>query len=416
MARTEVSNKKIGKVITLAIIPLLFWRFYWYVGFDQDKTALFSFLIAVILVVYLGVIWVKGRLNTYLYKSRYSKLILFFLMNVFLSFFTALIYWGQGMVLTFRAGYISFVIIFFFVLYSVRLSYNEAVKFILIFSGIYLVLWLYGLSQYPQVVFGNLEELNNTRGLARISHLQSLDMVYLSYFLSLVNVTLKTTKNKVIWLVLLIVSFLLIIGTLTRMAILSIILVSSFYLFRRRKRYFIVFTVIFIVAFGYIINTEIVSSLMDLSQEEFSSGSESALRVVEYTMFPKLYPFRLGTFLFGNGYPHVLSSYGMYEESLKSTYAFNRSDAGYVGMYVTYGVFCIILFTVLLIRVLKQKVSPKAMPFKLFVIFLYMINITAWEFFRLGIGFMLALYILNKDYNNTIETTTTVSPNSIPII
>lgn len=400
MSGSDTRSSQLIKLLILITVPIIMWRFYWYVGFDQKATSLMSFILSAFLVVYLFVIWVNGNLRYYSEGSLYSRLVLLILFNVFLSMINAYAYWGQGIVLTFRAGYIFFIIIYFFLLYSTDVSYDDIVRLVLFFSFVYLLLWLYAVSQSPQVVFGNYDEVSDDRGFARIINLSSVDLVYLAYFISLVKVSSGNSENKLVWIGVLVVSLLLIIGTLTRTVIVATILVSGIYLLRRRPGYLIIVVIVTIVASGYLVYNEVASSLFDLTYETFEFGPESALRIVEYTQFADFYPFNIGTFLFGNGSPHVESDYGAFEEFLKSDYFFNRSDAGPVGMYVSFGIVSIVLFTIVLIRVIKQKVSDDAMPFKLFVIFLFIINLTSWKFFKFGISFMICLYILDLDHKS----------------
>lgn len=399
----RMSNTNFFRAFVLIVVPIIFWRFYWYVGFNHNRTALYSFLLAAVLVLFFFVISVNGKLRRINKSSYYSKYILFFIPIIFVSILNAGLYWGQSVVLTFRAGCFAFIVLYFYLLYTYKLSYEKGLHLILFFSVIYFVLWLYAVSQAPDVVFGNLEEVRDDRGFARIIQLNSIDLVYLVYFISLVKVSTKKEKLKLLWWMLLIVSSILIFYSLSRVVILASLLISVVFLLREKPVYLLLAVVAVLFSYEYIMSNPVVSSLIGLTQEEVGSGSESALRIVEYTQFPQHYPFRIGTFLFGNGSPHVASSYGVYEESLKSVYRFNRSDAGYVGLFVTYGLSSIILFIMLLVRVVKQKVSMRAMPFKLFVIFLFIINISSWEFFTCGIGFMFSLYFLDQDRYYMIE-------------
>ena len=402
MRTSRLKLQSVAKVIVLISIPILFWRFYWYIGFNHNRTALLSFLLAAGLLLYLIYLGINGRLRRINRKSTYSVYILLFMLVVLFSMFNAGLFWNQSLVLTFRAGYSVFVLLYFYLLYRFELSFELGERLILFFSTVYFLLWLYAVSQAPAVVFGNLDVIRDDRGFARINQLNSIDLVYLAYFISLVKLSTSSTTKKTVWWGVLIVSFALIVYTLSRMVILATLLITLVYIFRR-KPFYLLLAVLFVSFFyGYIINNPVVASLIELTQDEVESGSKSALRVVEYTQFGDYYPFRISTFLFGNGAPHVASSYGVYEESLKASFRFNRSDAGYIGMYVTYGISSIVLLILLLMKVIKQKVSLQAMPFKLFVIFLFIINITSWEFFSCGIGFVISLYFLDIDRNRSL--------------
>lgn len=404
MESTQKKPLTILNLIVLVLIPLIMWRFYWYVGLNHDRTALLSFLLVASLIVFLAAMSISGKLRTINRKSIYSKYMIIFLVIVFASIINAALFWNQNISLTFRAGYTAFIVVYFYVLYYLNVSNDSVLKLIFFFGAIYLLLWVYAVSQAPAVVFGNLDEIYDDRGFARIANLKSIDLVYLLYFVSLVKVFTKNQRRKILWVAVLIISFFLILYSLTRMVILGALLVTIVYLLRKRP-FFMVLSIAVVAAFySFIINNTVISSLMELTTDEISRGSQSALRIVEYSSFLELYPFHFLTALFGNGAPHIASSYGIFEESLKTGLRFHRSDAGYVGLYVTYGLSSIILFFSLFIKVMKQKVSKDAMPFKLFIAFLFIINISAFEFFNCGIGFMIALYMLDRD-NHSFQYT-----------
>ncbi len=407
MNRVRLNLANVVKGIALVLVPLILWRFYWYVGLNHDRTALLSFLLSAGLILYLVFLFISGRLQRISGKSVYSNYLIALIIIAFISWINAALYWNQTFSLTFRAGNSVFVVIYFFILYTTNITNSGITRLVFFFSILYFFLWTYAVSQAPQVVFGNLEEINEDRGFARITNMKSIDLVYLLYFISLVKVSIKGQTNRVLWLPILIVAFVLIIYSLSRMVILSALLMTVIYLFRNKPLYLFV-SIIAVFAFSsYIIDSPVIASLLELTEEEVNSQSRSALRIVEYTQFMDIYPFKIGTFLFGNGAPHVDSSYGIFEESVKSMFRFHRSDAGYVGMYLTYGVTSIIILVSLVVKVIKQKVSQDAMPYKLFVIFLFMINITSWEFFTCGIGFMIALYMLDKDSQSLLEANPT---------
>ena len=100
--------------------------------------------------------------------------------------------------------------------------------------------------------------------------------------------------------------------------------------------------------------------------------------------------------MFGHGSPHVNSSYGEYEELIKYSYGFNRSDAGYVYLIVTYGVSAILLYLNLGLKVFRQKVNLSTMPFKLYVLFIFFISVAGNSFVSNGVGLAISLYVLEQ--------------------
>ena len=135
--------------------------------------------------------------------------------------------------------------------------------------------------------------------------------------------------------------------------------------------------------------------MINLTDKEINSRQEGGLRMVEYKNVFSAYPFHIGTTLFGNGAPHVLSSYGKYNEYLKSSLKFNLSDAGYVGVYVEYGIAMLIVLFFLLVNVVKTPIPIQYQPYRMFIISLFIVCITKYAFWSYGISFAISLYALS---------------------
>lgn len=390
LAKLFSSNYSIPNVLLLAF-PIVFWQCYCYVGFGNTwpKLLLFS-VVALFLLLYANTIF-----KAFFLKAHYDRYVAFMILGFLLSLFSALFCWAQDVVLTFRAGVSTLVVLYFFFLKKKNVGMEEIIKIVFILAFLYLILWGYAVSQAPQVVFGNLDEITDSRGFFRVA-LNSLDVVCLLYFISLIKVFGE--RHRLFWFLTLMLSFALVFLSMSRMIIFSLCIVTLFFLIRQRS-FFIVILIVFLFLGGMEIlkKNEITSNLISMTEQQISDGDESNLRITEYLGAFELYPLKFVTFLFGNGAPHVQSSYGQYEEMLKYMHGFNRSDAGYVGVYVTYGFFMLALLILLLFKVLFQKVDMHFMPYKMFVIFLYITNLTSYNFWAFGISFMISLYVLDLE-------------------
>lgn len=376
----------------LFCVPIILWGFYWYVGFDFRiiKMALFIFSIALLLIYSSDILHTR--------KGWFEHDVSLFIFSFLISILSCLIYWGQSPVLTFRAGISTLSILFFFTLKRRNVDIDSVERLCIVFATIYAALWLYALSMAPFAVFGNADEVNDARGFFRINSVKGIDMVALLYCISLYKIS--NSSKKWIWILVAIGTFVLIFLSLTRILIGAAVAVTIMYLLRKKSVFLIV--IVAFIAFGgteLLTRNDAFNMMSEMTVTQFQEDANSDMRHPEYEGAFNLFPFHVGTVLFGNGAPHVESSYGQFEENLKSQFRFNRSDAGFVGIYTTYGLFMFFLLIRLFIRVIKLKTPPECVPYKLFIIFLFISNLTMYVFWSYGIAFMLCLYLLDK-YRN----------------
>ena len=373
----------------------MFWGFFWYTGFNPVNIKLIQFVGVLVLIIYLF----KEIFLTKYHRNSYSRIIRLLIFLIFISILNALVFWDQSPVLTCRAGVSAFVLLYYFMLKKINASYEIIIKLIIIFAIVHIILWLYAVSQAPNVVFGILvDEIGDSRGFYRIIGLNGKDAVYLLYFILLTQfIGFKSSKKiKFLFFLIIILLFFIIILSLSRAVILGIMLITIYYIFKKKPVLLILLFILTVWGSDLIMKNEVFSILTTMTQTEFGEGDKSALRIVEYTGFFKYYPWNFLTTLFGHGSPHVNSSYGQYEELIKYSYGFNRSDAGYVYLIVTYGVSAILLYLNLGLKVFRQKVNLSTMPFKLYVLFIFFISVAGNSFVSNGVGLAISLYVLEQ--------------------
>lgn len=384
-------SKDYKRILLTAIIPIVFWNFYWYVGFNSNITKLIVFIFGLFFTMKYSPEILRG-LRIKQNNQPFIKHISLFLLVVLISIFNAYVYWDQSPDLTFRSGVSIFVFVSYYYFQKNNLQKNVLETTIFILAGIYLVLWLYALSQAPTVVFGNLEAVQDDRGYYRILQLAGLDTVVFLYFYSITHISMLTGWKKILSGLTIAVCAVAIFLTLTRIVIIAVFALTILFIVRKKSIWVILTTlVIAFIGSHYIFSSEIVDSLFNLTNE----SSMSDLRAPEYQMAFELYPFHIGTFLFGNGSEHIASAYGQMEAHLKSAYAFNRSDAGFIGVYVTYGVIGLVLLLSILLQVMRYRVSDDNYYLKLVVYFIFFVNITAYHFSDYGFTLMASLYLLS---------------------
>lgn len=394
----NTSNLSRMKWFILIITPIIFMNFYWYVGFNPNITKLFMFAAAAFLLAryYKEIFFKKFE------RRSFSKNIQWYILLILITHLTTYFVWGQSISQTFRASAAIFAILYYFILKEFKVNKNDLIKIIAIFAAIYAVLWLYAVSQAPRVVFGLAEELGDDRGFFRVIGLPGLHLLLLFYYYALYKAT-TANKKRVLWVSICIVSLVIIVLSLTRTIILSTVLISSIYLFKKRPKAAIV-TAIFLLFGGWnlIMNSKVASSMLELtqSQNERADNNELAIRNEEYSLLFELFPPHPVTTIVGNGTPHTESSYGKREEQLKEVYKFHRSDAGYVSIFLTYGVVGVIVFFGFLKKAYKTIASEDMLCYKMYIYSFFIINMTGDSYVKNMIPFVLAIYGLELARTN----------------
>lgn len=388
-------NKKTWiKQFIIIVLPIISWNFYNYIGFNQQITKLLGFIVSLILLLF----FFHRFLVKYSHKNSYGRYIKIYILIILISFINAFFFWGQSPILTFRASSIYFFIIYYYILKRFKPTYTFILNIIYIYATIYCVLWIIAYNAAPNVLFGNLESLQDSRGMFRVLQLHSFDFVSLLFFYLLVNPSHNLLRNVIVCLICLAMAFF----TLSRMLFGAMILIACLYLFRKRPIILILLAIpLFLLPTKYTFNNIILQNLIELTESQMDEGGGvDGLVRSEYYDFGKLYKQNIFTFLFGNGIAHSDSNYGRIEESYKENYAFHRSDAAYVGQYISFGFCGIICLFIILFLVIRQKIPKECLYLKLFIYYLYIVSLTSNSFIEFTIAFALVLYLLDELKDN----------------
>ena len=402
----------ISKYFFLYITPLVYWGFYNYVGFSSTLTKLPCFILTLLLIVLFN----KDIFLKKYQKGSYSIYVKFYIILVILSMLMAFLFWGQSLSQSYRATSWNFVFLFYFVLLKYQPSAKEIFIIVMIFSSIYIVLWIISLLNAPIPLFaGDDKELNDSRGVFRII-INSYDIVCLGYFCCLSKI--RNGRFNLFWMIVTFFFFVMVVLGLTRLIIAASILITLVYLYIkmtwRGKVLSVLCALLFLLSFSSVFpfvagknDSGIASSMIELTDGQLDDISEdnSNWRIIEYKIGFWEYPRNIITYILGSGIPHPESSYGKFEESLKKLKKFNRSDAGYPAILISFGLTGLTLIIAMFIKASRQKTLEEADPYKLFVIFIAIINVMQDAICSFGVAIAISLYILEQDriYKNNLK-------------
>lgn len=104
-------------------------------------------------------------------KSKYEIPFRLLLLIIVFSMFSSLLFWGQDIILSFRATAPYLGLIYFFPFNESKTRKRTIRENCISFCCIYIVLWCYGMIKAPQVIFSSDPDagIDDSRGIFRLS-------------------------------------------------------------------------------------------------------------------------------------------------------------------------------------------------------------------------------------------------------
>lgn len=386
------------QLLILFIFPILSYYGYKYNGFNLTLLKALYFCVVPLMIMYVGnLFW-----NAKLHQVPYFSLMGLITLSTIFSMFMAYVFWNQDIVLSYRVTAPYLAVIFYFYLIKTRPTLETLEFFIWLYTGIYILLWLYGTSQAPVTVFGDPEDIvDDSRGIFRL-HIPGKAILVLALFFS-VNTYITTKRSK--FLILAALLFAVIVAHVIRQVILWSFLVSIYFLLRSNTRvwFYMVFVgilCIFFIEYIEIPKDSIIGNLVSLTEDQLDNqkSGEDDVRIRAYSFFFNDYSKNIITDIFGNGMPHANSAYGNYYVNLvQESYRFFLSDVGYAQMFALTGWVGLCLYLYLFYKVIKQTVSPRIVFAKLFIIYQIFSNIAASWYTHDTVLIAICIYLLTMD-------------------
>lgn len=313
----------------------------------------------------------------------------------------------------------AFTLFFYFILKRYKVTYNAVLKSILSITILYSLCYLIGIFTYPDQLFGASLNFDDTvfeksleeRGVLRL-FMQGADFIILAIFFVLINY-----KNKKKYYLFLIPLFVMLVLRGTRTPLIVASLISLVYYLKSLKSKFVAVSIfVFAVLSFNIANEALLNSnsnnpivkYVQLTTNQIESNQdkgEEDIRVQMSTyMLTELNKGNIVCSLIGNGIPGF-GAYNAKLTKLENNNLFWVVDVGFILIFVYFGVLGLILYTWLLIVIIKIKIEQKYMFAKFYLYYLYLILPTNCSLITLS-SFMvtIALYLVylgNKEYGKS---------------
>lgn len=369
-------------IICINLYTLMSFQYFSYNVIPEIFARVSSQLAIAIMLIYTLPTIIKHQVNPYI------KIMKYIVLWTIISIFLALVFWGQGLFAGFRGTSVALSLCFFFYLIKRNIPLGFLRKYVLCWSFIYIILWLYALSNAPEVIFSYAEEtddgfdvLSDARGIFRVN-LVGLQLLILGWFICFDN----SLKKKYRYIIPAVIIYLVIVMQLTRQIILWTAVVSIIYFFYYHRKMFLGFLVAIIIGIGTLPSIEIddngiLGGLWTVTQMELeeNKGSGENIRITEYkVLFSEWAPNPIA-YVLGSGYPHISSPYGKYEKRWKQQKKVYLGDVGYGKMMATLGIVGLVLFIILFYKCSIAKIDIASRYSKMYMIYLIPAHIgAAW--------------------------------------
>ncbi len=332
--------------------------------------------------------------------------------SIFISIFIARISWGQSFIESIIVTVPLLLWLFFFYLMRIQISVKTLELIILIYGGLYVLVFFFQLFNSQTVFFGGLEEFREERGVIRVA-ITGQGIFFLAAFISLNRLT-SQKHRRWIWLMYSIFGLLLPILQATRQYIAGVVLI---YLYHFIKKQSLIRKIIVLTSFfGFIIyfvnhsNNRIVNGLVE-AQEQTSEDGHEYVRIISGSYFiNKFSPDNLSK-LFGNGVPNIRSSnYGTFVEDLKQIGIY-MSDVGIIGFYSMFGILAVMAYILIWIKSFTLQLPEECFYPKYYIWFILLTSLTSAGTYHYSylIANVFALYIYQTMYINKVGSATITS-------
>lgn len=354
-----------NKILFILIgIVLIWYQFYRYVGFNPYSNVFtgISYLIFPFLLIYT---------SKEIFKKQNSLLMLF-LLNTFISMSMAMVVWGESLMSVFQAFHNYYLVMVFFLLAKMQAKENEVERALIILAIIYVACWLIQIWNVPELVFGvdRDDNLGDTeqRGFYRFfiptkEHMPILVLFMYEMF--------RRTK-KLFYLVLCPICFAIVILHVGRQimfwSFLSIVLLL---LYQNRKHWAKILVgslVVYWLSLFFIEHIPTLNLLFDQTTTQVDNADDDIrLKCIEFYWHESISnPL---TFIFGNGLGVKDELWRFTQKAMAK--GFYESDIGYFALLFDFGLFGVLLYALLFVKILRLKVEDKYLYLKFYLFYIY---------------------------------------------
>lgn len=337
--------------------------------------------------------------------SSISKYVAAVLIMFAFSLLYPSLFWNQSVYYTFRGMGRLYPLCFYFIFVHFGVSLQQIKKAIIILAVLYSLVELVGVSTYPYNIWGYSDFMTEDageasviqRGIVRLS-VPGADFIVFTIF-----IVLTQFKECRKYYILLVPLFILLIMRGTRTPLLVTLIMTAVYIIAHIKKKFLTASICVLALLTYqqtyemILNSDsdsIIVKYVQLTEHQMNEGDEDIRLTMTKYFFTEFNQTPLQD-IFGNGI-NAVGTYGNKIKFLGENRGLCITDVLPTNIFLYFGVVGLILYTLMLVSVLRTKVSPKNQYGKMMVIYMYLIGPTNVALLSISpMIFAMALYAVH---------------------
>jgi hypothetical protein len=352
---------------------------------------LYYIFYAVFFITFLLIIINFGK-----YRSNvFTTPVLMLIIAMFISAFSATLFWSQSLRDSFIAIFTNLSYIIFFLLIIFKLRVRDIQNIIFFLGAFYIIIFSITYISYPIITFGpEYSDLGSDRGFQRIL----LPGVSYLFVLSFYSLNQYFNKRNLGWLIVYFITIISIIMTLTRTMIMLSFIFSTWYILRKSNYFYKIFAVLFIGSFVYLITKMNFSQILFEQTLLHIDNLNDYIRVRAADFYIHDFSPNIFAKIFGNGQPLGGSGYAFYVRTIEITQGYYMGDVGIVGLYTKFGILAVLAFIILIYKTIKISIPEEYLYCKYSLYFIFITTIIGDAIYNSAAipSILLPLYILSS--------------------
>jgi hypothetical protein len=393
---TDIYSNKITKkkeyFLYLVFFSLESFSFFNPVFIDRE-TGIYNKISAVAMILLLPS-FAKNFFSKdeYLYTKPLKMLIVAILISIFSAYF----YWGQSIIDSFYAIFFSVAGYFiYYFLHDIKVTSKTVEKLILYVGTLFMIVFILSFVLYPTkiVAYDSLEL--ESRGFQRIL-INGAGFLFLLFFMALNKVYVKQGRK---WVIILVLSYICILLSLTRLYILGSTLIAVVYMLQGRNVFLKVAIITGIIALVTIVpQLEVFQTLVDKTQSDLEVFKDY-IRIQSANYYLGEFQPSFFTQIFGNGINSFQSNYGKKIMDLNKSSGFFIEDLGLIGLYINFGVLALVAYFMIFWKSFRTKMIESHVYTKMYIWFILFCSLTNYASFsgNFVVSIVLTLYLIEMN-------------------
>jgi hypothetical protein len=317
--------------------------------------------------------------------------------SIVVSYFT----WSQPVIDGLKASVPLMLWIFVFYLLKIKIPIRTLENIVLIYGGIYLVLYIFQVANNDVVYFGWNTSFSTERGIKRIIF-PGGGLFFLASFIALTRAT-EQKRNKLAWVSMAIPGIIIPVMQVTRQLIVASLFIYIIHLTRKLDLLKKTVVLLTFAALGVFFMNSDLSVAEGLKKAQKTTNVQGAeyIRVKAGTYFLTGFSPNLASKILGNGSPYREDSNigkSLSVQSEKNDYYL--SDLGIIAVYIMFGAIAVIAFAMIWVKSFAIAVPGEYLYVKYYLWFLLFTGLTSNNLYHYNylIATVFALYIFQRIY------------------